>query len=208
MRANAGSVSPALSIGLASAPAAFADDLVVDPSMPGPVQVAAGPTADNADPAALAACAQFAQVLDGSSAYYGDFADAFEGSSYADPAVGSSNVVGRTALREAASSVDERGEYPWLATRYRRTDADVVARRDETARQDGPAHLRRQPELHRNRNEQPGDQRSDGVRGGRDARLDPMKRFDLWGACAQLSRFRLRWRGRHGCTGTAEVGSR
>jgi len=93
----------ALSIGLAAAPAAFADDLVVDPSTPGPVQVAAGPTADNTDPAALAACAQFAQVLDGSSTYYGDFADAFEGSSYADPAVGSSNVVGRTALREAAS---------------------------------------------------------------------------------------------------------
>ncbi len=93
----------ALSIGLAAAPTAFADDLVGDPSMPGPVQVAAGPTSDDADPAALAACAQFAQVLDGSSVYYGDFADAFEGSSYADPAVSSSNVVGRTALREAAS---------------------------------------------------------------------------------------------------------
>lgn len=35
--------------------------------------------------------------------YYGDFADAFEGSSYTDPAVTSSNVVGRTALREAAA---------------------------------------------------------------------------------------------------------
>ena len=149
----------------------------------GPFRLPRDRQSDNADPAALAACAQFAQVLDGSSAYYGDFADAFEGSSYSDPAVGSSNVVGRTALREAASLVDERGEYAWPATRYRRTDADVVARCDETARQDGPADSRRQPELHRNRNEQPGDQRSNGVRGRRDARLDPMKRF-IFGALA------------------------
>lgn len=104
----------ALSIGLAAAPVVFADDLVADPSMPGPVQVAAGPTADNADSAALAACAQFAQVLDGSSAYYGDFADAFEGSSYSDPAVSSSNVVGRTALREGASLAMSAANTPGL----------------------------------------------------------------------------------------------
>ena len=82
--------------------------------MPGPVQVAAGPTSDNADPAALQACAQFAQVLDGSSTYYGDFADSFEGSSYADPAVDSSNVVGRTALRQAAALAMTAAQTPGL----------------------------------------------------------------------------------------------
>ena len=70
--------------------------------MPGPVQVATVPTSDDADPAAVTACATFAEVLDGSSTYYGDFADTFEGSDYADPAVSDSNVVGRTALRQAA----------------------------------------------------------------------------------------------------------
>jgi hypothetical protein len=84
-------------------PTASADDVTVDGSSPGPVQVAAAPTSDNATPEALAACAQFAQVLEGSSVYYGDFADAFEGSTYSDPAVSSSNTVGRTALREAAA---------------------------------------------------------------------------------------------------------
>src|SRR3954466_1026585 len=64
-------------------PTASADDVTVDGASPGPVvQVAPGPTADNADPAALAACALFGQVLDGSSSYYGDFADSLEGSDY------------------------------------------------------------------------------------------------------------------------------
>jgi hypothetical protein len=94
-------------VGLASAVTASADDIVpADPTLPGPlpgpVAVAAGPTSDNANPAAVAACAQFAQVLDGSANYYGSFADSFEASNYADPAVSSSNVLGRTALREAA----------------------------------------------------------------------------------------------------------
>ncbi len=93
----------ALGVGLTVVPTASADDVTVDGSAPGPVQVAAGPTSDNADPAALQACAQFAQVLDGSATYYGDFADSFEGSSYDDPAVSSSNSVGRTALRESAA---------------------------------------------------------------------------------------------------------
>ncbi len=47
------------------------------PQLPGPVQVA-GPTADNADPAAVAACSQFADALDATAVYYGDFADALE----------------------------------------------------------------------------------------------------------------------------------
>ncbi len=103
----------AFGIGLTVVPTAAADDVTVDGSAP--VQVAAGPTADNADPAALQACAQFAEVLDGSATYYGDFADSFEGSSYDDPAVDSSNVVGRTALRQAAATSMTAAQEPGLS---------------------------------------------------------------------------------------------
>ena len=70
----------AVGVGLIPPATAFADDVAVDPSAPGPVQVAAVPTSDD-----------------------GDFADSLEGSGYADPAVSDSNVVGRTALRQAAA---------------------------------------------------------------------------------------------------------
>ncbi len=100
---------------LFAAPAAWADDLDVDPPAPGPIQVAAAPTSDNADPAAVAACSQFATVLDGSSSYYGDFADSLEGSSYHDPAVASSNVTGRTALRESAALAMSAADTPGLS---------------------------------------------------------------------------------------------
>ena len=93
----------AFSVGLTVVPTASADDVTVDGSDSGAVQVAAGPTSDSATPAALQACGQFAEVLDGSSNYYGEFADSFEGSSYSDPAVDSSNEVGRTALRQSAA---------------------------------------------------------------------------------------------------------
>lgn len=92
----------AVGVGLVLPATSLADDVMIDPSMPGPVQVATVPTSDDADPAAVTACATFAEVLDGSATYYGDFADTFEGSDYADPAVSDSNVVGRTALRQAA----------------------------------------------------------------------------------------------------------
>lgn len=104
----------ALGIGLTVVPTASADDVTVDGSASGPVQVAAGPTSDNADPAAVQACGQFAQVLDGSATYYGDFADSFEGSSYDDPAVSSSNSVGRTALRESAALAMTSAQTPGL----------------------------------------------------------------------------------------------
>ncbi|CAN5511765.1 hypothetical protein BH09ACT7_BH09ACT7_39620 [soil metagenome] len=63
---------------------------------------------DTADPAspAVAACSQFAAALDAASTYYGEFADTIDGSvrpAYGDPAVDSTNVTGRTALRQAAS---------------------------------------------------------------------------------------------------------
>jgi hypothetical protein len=104
----------ALCVSLLSVPVASADDFVVDAAAPGPVQDAAAPTSDNADPTAVAACSQFAAVLDGSSSYYGDFADSFEGSDYSDPAVASSNVVGRTALRESAALAMDTANTPGL----------------------------------------------------------------------------------------------
>lgn len=106
----------ALGIGLSSAATAVADDVIPDPASPDSVvQVAGAPTADNADPVAVQACAQFAQVLDGSATYYGDFADSYEGSGYADPAVATSNVTGRTALREAAGLSMGAANTPGLA---------------------------------------------------------------------------------------------
>lgn len=104
----------AFGIGLIIAPTALADDYTVDGQGAGPIQVAAGPTSDNADPAALQACGQFAEVLDTSSSYYGDFADSFEGSSYSDPAVDSSNVTGRTALRQSAAVAMQAAQTPGL----------------------------------------------------------------------------------------------
>jgi hypothetical protein len=104
----------AAATGLIAPAPSFADDVTIDPSTPGPVQVATVPTADDADPAAVTACAAFAEVLDGSSAYYGDFADSLEGSGYADPAVSDSNVVGRTALRQGAGVAMTAADTPGL----------------------------------------------------------------------------------------------
>ncbi|MGO4443858.1 hypothetical protein AB4Z42_10940 [Mycobacterium sp. 2YAF39] len=104
----------AMGAGMGFVPAASADDSAVDPQLPGPVQVAPAPTSDNADPAAVAACSQFAKVLEGSSSYYGDFQDSFEGTNYADPAVSSSNELGRTALRESAALAMNAATTPGL----------------------------------------------------------------------------------------------
>lgn len=104
----------AVGIGLAVSPTALADDVIVDGSGAGPVQVAAAPTSDGASAPALQACGQFAQVLDGASTYYGDFADSFEGSNYSDPAVDSSNALGRTALRESAAAALQAAQTPGL----------------------------------------------------------------------------------------------
>ena len=113
----AAAVLVALGIGLTSAATAYADDLDSEPA-PAPVQGApvqvGAVTSDNADPAAVAACAQFAQVLDGSSTYYESFAESFEGSDYGDPAVASSNTTGRTALREAAGLSMDAANTPGL----------------------------------------------------------------------------------------------
>jgi hypothetical protein len=80
-----------------------------DPAMPAPDAAAA----DGGDPAATA-CAQFASALDYASSNYSDFADAL-----ADPSMGedwntSTNVTGRTALRQAASAAMTASTTPGL----------------------------------------------------------------------------------------------
>ena len=104
----------AFCIGLMVTPAASADDLGTDPSSPGPVVVTPADPSDNVTDAAAQACGTFAQVLDGSSNYYGEFADSFEGSDYSDPAVDSSNEVGRTALRQSAGVAMDAANTPGL----------------------------------------------------------------------------------------------
>lgn len=101
-----------LGMGFAFTPIALADD---DAAADNPaVQVAAVPMSDNAHPAAVTACGNFGQALDGASTYYGEFSDSFEGSDYNDPAVQSSNEVGRTALREAAGVAMDAAGTPGL----------------------------------------------------------------------------------------------
>lgn len=89
-----------------------------EPAPPAVVQVAA-PTADDADPTAVSACAQFAAVLDGTATYYGEFASAIEGFArpdYSDPAVSSTNITGRTALRQGASAALDAANTPGLSS--------------------------------------------------------------------------------------------
>ena len=104
----------ALGIGMTVTPTALADDIGGDASSPAPIVVTQVDPSDSATAPAVTACGAFAQVLDGSSNYYGDFADSFEGSDYSDPAVDSSNVVGRTALRQAAAVAMQAAQTPGL----------------------------------------------------------------------------------------------
>jgi hypothetical protein len=104
----------ALGIGLTVIPTAWADDVGTDGSSPGPVVVTPVDPSGNVTDAAAQACGTFAQALDGSSNYYGEFADAIEGSDYSDPAVDSSNAVGRTALRQGAAVAMDASNTPGL----------------------------------------------------------------------------------------------
>jgi len=103
----------ALSVGLTVVPTASADDVGTDGSA-GPIVVTPVDPSDNATDASVTACGTFAQVLEGSANYYGDFADSFEGSDYSDPAVDSSNAVGRTALRQSAAIAMTAAQEPGL----------------------------------------------------------------------------------------------
>lgn len=113
----------AVGIGLAVACPAAAEPDVAEPApapAPGivppapPAELApAEPLAADGDPA-VAACSQFAAALDHASSYYSDFAD-----SLADPSMGpdwntSTNVTGRTALRQAAAAAMSASSTPGL----------------------------------------------------------------------------------------------
>lgn len=103
----------ALGIGLAVVPVASADPAETDQTeSPDPGPGASAPTRFTAvtgdeSPAAAEACKQFSAAMNSAAANYEDFAYATAGSgdvvNYADPTVQDSNVVGRTALREAAA---------------------------------------------------------------------------------------------------------
>ncbi|MGY4712523.1 hypothetical protein ACXDF8_23685 [Mycolicibacterium sp. CBM1] len=78
-------------------------------SDPAPVNVSAATPPDGPDIGAVAdACKQFGAALDFAATHYEDFAYATAGSgnnvNYQDPSVVDSNVLGRTALREAAAA--------------------------------------------------------------------------------------------------------
>lgn len=109
----------AIGLGLAVLPVASAEpDDAGQPAVPapGPVEFSA-PVSGDANPAAVAACGQFADVLDATAVYYGDFADALETYAqpdYQDPAVSTSNVTGRTALRQGAGVTMSAANTPGL----------------------------------------------------------------------------------------------
>lgn len=90
----------ALFMGSAMAPTVFAEPDTVQAD-----QVAGPAAAGDIDPAATSACSTFADALDKAAIFYGDFADTIDGTArpdYADPTVSTTNVSGRTALRESA----------------------------------------------------------------------------------------------------------
>ena len=74
--------------------------------------------AEAGNPAAADACRQFGVALDYAASNYEDFAYNSAGSGnyvdYADPVVANSNVVGRTALREAAATALSASMTPGL----------------------------------------------------------------------------------------------
>lgn len=95
-------------------PAPAPDPSPANVAAPVPVMVAAPDAADATPPdapdigAVADACKQFGAALDFASTHYEDFADATAGNgnnvNYQDPSVVNSNVLGRTALREAAAA--------------------------------------------------------------------------------------------------------
>jgi hypothetical protein len=146
-------VIPTCVASLILAPAAFAqpvDGAAADPFPPGISQATAPdagvapapaqgmteasvPASDDANPAAVAACLQFAEVLSGTALYYGQFADAletYENPNYSDPTISSSNELGRTALRQGASvalsSANTPGLQPEIANPMRSWSLDAT----------------------------------------------------------------------------------
>jgi hypothetical protein len=121
----------ALVLALAPIPAAHADPGASDDASP-PVGAEQLPPApentpavdDAANPAAADACRQFGVALNYAASNYEDFAYNSAGSGnyvdYADPIVANSNVIGRTALREAAATA-------WNASMTPGLQADIAS---------------------------------------------------------------------------------
>ena len=121
----------ALGVALAASPAVSADPAAVAPPDPAPavpaVQASEAPAAPAADiepatadggAASSDACKQFSVALNYAAANYEDFAYNSAGGgdvvNYADPTVQNSNIVGRTALREAAATALNASMTPGL----------------------------------------------------------------------------------------------
>jgi hypothetical protein len=90
-----------------------------DPEAPAPAPVdagasvqASGVTSANADPAAVAACSQFAAALDTAADGYGAFADDLENN---DPYIGQSNAAGRSSLQASAKAAMDASNTPGLS---------------------------------------------------------------------------------------------
>lgn len=113
---------------IGGSPVAWADPAAsADPADPADLPVAdvavaaaagSAPAAADAGDAVGAACKQFGAALNVAAANYEDFAYATAGNgnyvNYQDPTVGRSNVVGRTALREAAAAALSASHTPGL----------------------------------------------------------------------------------------------
>ncbi|MUL77667.1 hypothetical protein FZI94_16625 [Mycobacterium sp. CBMA226] len=102
-----------LGAGVFGQPSAEADP---DAPAPAPVDVSAsvestGVTTSGADPAAVAACSQFAAALDNAADGYGAFADDLENN---DPYAGQSNQNGRSSLRNSAQVAMDAANTPGL----------------------------------------------------------------------------------------------
>jgi len=103
-----------LGAGVFGQPSAEADP---DEAGPAPVDAGAsvqssGITSANADPAAVAACSQFAAALDNAADGYGAFADDLENN---DPYIGQTNQTGRTSLRNSAQVAMDASNTPGLS---------------------------------------------------------------------------------------------
>ncbi len=108
-----------LSLVFVAGAAADPNDAAADPAVPIPGQQA-DPLAAAVPPdqgaGVAAACSQFGAAISYAATNYEDFAYNSAGSgnlvNYQDPSVHSSNVVGRTALREAASAAMSAANLP------------------------------------------------------------------------------------------------
>jgi hypothetical protein len=116
----------AFSIGLTVVPTASADPTDTEQTdSPSPAIPAAAPpqrftaVTTEENPAAATACKQFSAAMNYAATNYEDFAYASAGTgdvvNYGDPTVSSSNVAGRTALRQAAAAAFEASTTPGLA---------------------------------------------------------------------------------------------